>query len=77
VTKVLSHRLYPKRLMSNTSNVALCLHNRSKKTQGDTDADEPPFVASIEIVLNVEPICGSVSVGDVVADAGFVSSVDP
>jgi hypothetical protein len=28
-------------------------------------------------VLNVEPICGSVGVGDTVADTGFISDVDP
>jgi hypothetical protein len=31
VMKVLGRRLYPKRLMSNTSNVMLCLHNHRKK----------------------------------------------
>jgi hypothetical protein len=33
VTKVLSRRLYPKQLMSNMLNVALCLHNRRKKLE--------------------------------------------
>jgi hypothetical protein len=43
----------------------------------NTDADEPPFVASNEIILNVEPVSGSVCVADVVADARFISCVDP
>jgi hypothetical protein len=46
------------------------------KTQADTDAEEPPFIASNETVLNVEPVCKSVGVGDVVADTGFISGVD-
>jgi hypothetical protein len=28
-------------------------------------------------MLNVEPVCGSVDVGDVVVDTGFISGVDP
>jgi hypothetical protein len=38
---------------------------------------KPPFVASNETVLNMKYVCRSVSVGDVVADAGFISGVDP
>jgi hypothetical protein len=49
----------------------------SQETQDDTDVDEPPFVASNKTVLNVEPISASVGVGDVVADVGFISGVDP
>jgi hypothetical protein len=48
-----------------------------QETQDDLDADEPPFIASNEIVLNVEPVSRSVGVGDVVADAGFISDMDP
>jgi hypothetical protein len=40
------------------------------------DAEEPPFIASNEIVLNMEPVCRSVGVGDGVADTGFIG-VDP
>jgi hypothetical protein len=39
----------------------------------NTDADEPPFVASNETILNVEPVSGSVCV----ADVRFISCVDP
>jgi hypothetical protein len=49
----------------------------SQKTQADTDADELPFIASNEIVYAVEPVCGSVGLGDGVADTGFISGVDP
>ena len=28
-------------------------------------------------MLNVEPVCGSVGVGDAAADTGFISGVDP
>jgi hypothetical protein len=50
--------------MSNTLNVALCLCNHRKKL-------------SVEIVLNVEHVSKSVGVSDVVADARFISDVDP
>jgi hypothetical protein len=43
------------------------------------DAEEPPFIASNEIVLNMEPVCRSVGVGDAgdgVANTGFIG-VDP
>jgi hypothetical protein len=54
----------------------IVLTQLSQETQDDTDADEPPFIANNEIVLNMEPISGSVGVGDVVADAEFISDVD-
>jgi hypothetical protein len=74
VMKVLGRRFCRKWLMSRASNVALCLRNRHKK---DTDADEPPFIGSNETMLNVEPVSGSVGVGDIVVDAGMISGVDP
>jgi hypothetical protein len=40
----------------------IMLTQSSQETQADTDAEEPSFVASSEIVYAVEPICGSVSV---------------
>jgi hypothetical protein len=49
----------------------------SQETQADTDPEEPPFVDSNETVLNEEPVWGNVDVGDVVADTGFISCVDP
>jgi hypothetical protein len=49
----------------------------SQETLDDTSAEEPPFVASNETVLNVKPVCGSVGVDDVVVDTGFISGVDP
>jgi hypothetical protein len=49
----------------------------SQETQADTDAEEPPFVASNETMYAVELVCGSVDVGDGVADTGFISGVDP
>jgi hypothetical protein len=55
----------------------IVLTQTSQVTQDDTDADEPPFVASNEILLNVEPVSGSVGVGDAIANAGFISGVDP
>jgi hypothetical protein len=45
----------------------------SQETQDDT-AHEPPFIASNEIV---EHACGSVVVGNVLPDMGFISGVDP
>jgi hypothetical protein len=45
--------------------------------QADTDVEEPPFVASNETVLNVKPVCGSVGVGDGLADTDFISGVNP
>jgi hypothetical protein len=55
----------------------IVLMQPSQETRDDTDADEPTFIASNEKLLNMEPVSGSVSVGDVVADAGFISGVDP
>jgi hypothetical protein len=51
----------------------------SQETQADTDAEEPPFVASNETVepKTVKLVCGSVGVGDGVADTVFSSGVDP
>jgi hypothetical protein len=43
----------------------------SQETQDDTDAEEPLFIASNETVLNLEPVCESVGVDDVVADTGL------
>jgi hypothetical protein len=69
VIKVLGHRFYLKRMMSNTSNVALCLLNCGKKTQDDPNVDEPLFIDSNKTVLNVKPVSRSVGVGDAVVDA--------
>jgi hypothetical protein len=55
----------------------ILLTQPSQETQADTDAEEPPFVASNETLLNVEPVCGSVGVGDVLPDMGFIPVVDP
>jgi hypothetical protein len=55
----------------------IVLTQTSQVTQDDTDADEPPFAASNETLLNVEPVSGSVGVGDAIANAGFISGVDP
>jgi hypothetical protein len=49
----------------------------SQETQDDTDAKEPPFVASNETILNVKPVCRSMGAGDVVVDTGFISGIDP
>jgi hypothetical protein len=48
----------------------------SQQTQDDTNVEEPPFVISNKTMLNVEHVCGSVGVGDVVADTRFISGVD-
>jgi hypothetical protein len=53
------------------------LTQSSQETQDDTDIDESPFIASNEIVLNVEPIYGSVRVVDDVADTEFILDVYP
>jgi hypothetical protein len=37
----------------------------------------PPFIDSNETILNVKLVSASVGVGDVVADVGFISGVDP
>jgi hypothetical protein len=50
----------------------IVLTQPSQETQADTDAEEPPFVASNETVYVVEPVCGSVGVADGVADTGFI-----
>jgi hypothetical protein len=55
----------------------MLLTQPSQETHADTDAKEPPFVASNEMLLNVEPVCRSVSVGDVLPDTGFIPVVDP
>jgi hypothetical protein len=39
--------------------------------------EETPLVANNEIVLNVEPECRSVGVGDAAIDTGLISGVDP
>jgi hypothetical protein len=49
----------------------------SQETQANTNPEEPLFVGNNEIMLNVEPVCGSVGVGDDAADMGFISGVDP
>jgi hypothetical protein len=48
-----------------------------QETQDDTNADEPSFIGSNETLLNMEPVSGSVGVGDVVADMRMISGVDP
>jgi hypothetical protein len=48
----------------------------SQETQTDTDSEEPPFISSNETMLNEEPVCGSVGVGDAIVDTGFISGVD-
>jgi hypothetical protein len=48
-----------------------------QETQDYTNVEGPPFVASNETMLNVEPVCRSVDVGDLVSDTGFISGVDP
>jgi hypothetical protein len=45
--------------------------------EADTNAEEPPFIASNETLLNVEHVCGSVGVGDVLPKTCFISGVDP
>jgi hypothetical protein len=44
-----------------------------QETQDDT-IEEPSFIASNE---TVEHVCGSVGVGDVLPNTGFISGVDP
>jgi hypothetical protein len=49
----------------------------SQETQTDINPEESPFVGSNETILNEEPVCRSVGVGDAVVDTGFISCVDP
>jgi hypothetical protein len=49
----------------------------SQETLDDTDADDPPFIDSNGIVVNVEHVSESMGVGDTIADAGMNSGVDP
>jgi hypothetical protein len=57
----------------------IMLTQLSQETQANNDAEEPPFLASNEIVEpeTVELVCRSVSVGDGVADTVFISGMDP
>jgi hypothetical protein len=48
----------------------------SQETQDDTNLEEPPFVGNNKIVLNEEPVCRSVDVGDTAVNTGFISGVD-
>jgi hypothetical protein len=57
--------------------VASCLLNCRKKLMMTLMHRCPPFIASNEIMLNVESVYGSVGVGDAVADTRFISGVDP
>jgi hypothetical protein len=52
----------------------IVLTQPSQETQVDTDVEETPLVASKETVLNVEPRCWSVGVGDATE---FALDVDP
>jgi hypothetical protein len=50
----------------------------SQETQADTDPEEPSFFCSNKTILNEEPVCGSVGVGDAAAaDTMFILGVDP
>jgi hypothetical protein len=55
----------------------ILLTQSSQETLDDTDVEDLPFVASNEIVLNVEPVCRSVGVGDAAVDMRFIAGVDP
>jgi hypothetical protein len=55
----------------------IVLTQPSQETRDDTDAEEPRFIGSNETTLNMKPVCESLGVGDVVADTGFISGVDP
>jgi hypothetical protein len=56
---------------------AVVLTQPSQETQADTNVEETPLVASNETILNVEPECRSVGVGDATADTGLILGVDP
>jgi hypothetical protein len=53
---------------------SVVLTQPSQESQDDTNADEPLFIGSNEIVLNMKHVLGSV--GDVVADVEMISGVD-
>jgi hypothetical protein len=55
----------------------IVLMQPSQESQDGTDVDEPPFVDLNETVVNMEPVLGSVGVGDVVVGVGMISCVDP
>jgi hypothetical protein len=46
-----------------------------KETQDNTNVEDTPLVANNETMLNAEPECRSVGVGDVVADMVLISGV--
>jgi hypothetical protein len=54
----------------------IVLTQLTQETQDDIDTDEPPFDASTETILNVEPVSESLRVDDAIADAGFISGMD-
>jgi hypothetical protein len=64
----------PKAVLEHHVECVIVLTQPSQETQTDTIAKEPPFIASNE---TREHVCGSVGVGDVVADTGFISGVYP
>jgi hypothetical protein len=64
----------PKEVLEHHVECVIVLTQPSQETQTDTIAKEPPFIASNE---TREHVCGSVGVGDVVADTGFISGVYP
>jgi hypothetical protein len=73
---ILGRQRCQKRLMSRTYGVVLT--QPSQESHDDTDVDEEPsFISSNEIVLNVKPVLESVGVSDDIADMGIISSVDP
>jgi hypothetical protein len=57
--------------------VASCLLNCHKRLRPTLIQMSPPFIDSNETVLNEEPVCGSVGVGDAAVDMGLILGVDP
>jgi hypothetical protein len=47
-----------------------------QETQANTDVEETPLVASNETLLNIEPKCQSVAVGDAGVAVGLISGVN-
>jgi hypothetical protein len=54
----------------------IMLTQPSQETQDHMDVDEPPFVASNETMLNVEPVSASVGVGDAGANVELILGMD-
>jgi hypothetical protein len=68
---------FPKAVDEQHVECGIMLTQPSQETHADSNAEEPTFVASNETVYAVEPVCGSVGIGDGVVDTVFILGVGP